>query len=189
MIKRDKGNFHRDDAPLVKKLEEELDHIVKSVNRYLEKKDKESSDLQKQIDELRKRGTGSGGSSDTLNSMVSYNERMFYGRDNINVIKDFDFNETSKVIADLRVGDLVELISIITKTIDVGITDFKINDGTNDWVVLDDIDFSVTSVATPPKASWIEIETNKTLTMTLTGAITLKGKIVVKILRKPMLMQ
>ncbi len=188
MVKRDKGNLFRGDKPLTEKLEDELDHLVKSVNQTLFKKEETTKSLQTQIDVIRKKGAG-GGRSDNLKSVVSFNERMFYGGDDAKIIKPFDFNDTSKVIADLRTGDLMELISIITKTVDAGVTDFKINDGTNDLVTLDDVDFSVTSVAMPVKAQWIEIDSNKTLTMTLAGATTLIGKIVVKIIRQPMLMQ
>lgn len=188
MVKRDKGNLFREDKPLAEKLEDELDHLVKSVNQTLLKKEEATKSLQSQIDVLRKKGTGSSGSN-TFNSMVSFNERMFYGGDDVKIIKPFDFNDTSKVIADLRTGDLMELISIITKTVDAGVTNFKINDGTNDLITLDDVDFSITSVAMPVKAQWIEINSNKTLTMTLAGATTLAGKIVVKIIRQPMLVQ
>lgn len=191
MIKRDKGIFHRKDAPIEKKLEEELDRIVKAVNQTIDTKDKEIEKLQKDITNLVKASKVSGGSASgkisgsvSVNT-VAYNEQIIYGANNISIIKDFGYADTKLNLTNLRNGDIIESIIVITKTVDNGITDFKVNDGVNDLMMLNNVDFSTISANAPAKAMWVEYTSGAELTMYLAGATTLVGKIVIKILRRP----
>ncbi len=97
----------------------------------------------------------------------------------------------AKVIALTRIqpDDIIELLTVITKTADEGILNFYINDGTNDLFTLGDLDASITSAQTPVKGMWIEYSANKDLILTLVGGSTFVGKVIAKILRKPQVNQ
>lgn len=177
-IKRDKGNFHRDDVPIQRKLEEEFDNIVKKVNQALKVKEEETKKVATQVTDL-------GNSTSPLASVTDITERLIYGGENRTVIRDVVATDTTLSLVGMQPGDLLKIVTIITKTVDNGITDFKINDGTNDLCTLTDIDTSVLSASSPVKAMWIEYTDYKSLTLYLAGATTFIGKIVIEILRKP----
>lgn len=268
MIKRDKGNLYRADEPIERKLEYELDNIVHGVNQSLKKKNEEIAKMVKQISDLTVKGVGTG--SAALTNMVAYNEQIFYGGENNNIIKDINNVEsliTGVVLTDLtdlftkaghglvngniiaissivtttglntaigyyvinvsgdnfqvslinggspvslgggdgscsirkatvitltnlQISDIVESVTVLTKTVDAGIVDFKISDDIgNNLFILDDLDASIISAQSSPRGMWIEYTQNAVLTLILVGATTFVGKVIIKILRKPQVNQ
>lgn len=262
-IKRDKGTFHRTDISLERKLEEEFDNIVRGINQKLKQKDEETTKIVNQISHIQTKGIGA-----ALTNIVAYNEQIFHGGENNNIIRDINVESlitnvtltdatdlftkidhglvnndiiavssivtttglstttgyyiinvsgnnfqvsltsggapvvlgggngscsvrkaTVIVLTNVQAGDLIKLITIITKTIDNGIIELKLNDGTNDLFNKDSIDTSITSAQSPAKAMWLEYTVSANLTLTLIGATTYAGKIIIEILRKPQVSQ
>jgi hypothetical protein len=193
-MKRDKGNFFKENDELNKKLEEELDHIVRSINDLDKKKSDEILLLNKNIETIIQGSKTSGGSiiSGGLGnaarlSALPYSEQMIAGS-NLYVVKK-DFTTASLDLTSLVGSDIVESITVLVKTTDSGVTEFKVNDGTNDLLILGDVDFSMTSVQTPARSCWIEYTSPATLSLYILGATTLTGKIIIKLLRNPGILQ
>jgi len=178
-IKRDKGSLFRSENldDLKNSLEEDFDNIVTMTNRALRTKEDQTGKVATQVTEI--------GQTASLVSKESNLERLIYGGENRTIIRPIIATDTVLFLTKIEPGDIIKGITVITKTIDNGITDFKVNDGANDLCDLRDIDTSITSAQTPARAMWIEYTDYKSLTLYLAGATTFVGLIVIEILRKP----
>lgn len=193
-MKRDKGNFHRDDAPVERKLEEEFDSIVNSVNSIEETLSKKISELKSAISTLTKASQISGGGGGIVANFTGgpslnvseFNERISFGRMIIPIIKEFTYEDTSLNIVNIQADDIIMICSVVITTADSGVTDFRLNDGTADRAILSDIDFSGESVNIIASLAWLTYTAAAELTMSLLGATTAAGKIGLIILRRPM---
>lgn len=92
---------------------------------------------------------------------------------------------TRQVLTSFEPGDMLKAVTVITKTIDTGVSIFTLNDGTIDLFTLDDIDTTIISAATPARAMWREYTANGSLTMTIAGGSAFIARIVFEILRRP----